>query len=37
MGDIKPGIDVIVRGNERLRNGQDIQVTGRMDPVTIED
>lgn len=37
LGDVKPGIDVIVRGNERLRNGQDIQVTGRMDPVTIED
>ncbi|MGR3175105.1 MAG: efflux RND transporter periplasmic adaptor subunit [Candidatus Scalindua sp.] len=37
IGDVKPGIDVIVRGNERLRNGQDIQVTGRMDPVTIED
>jgi hypothetical protein len=32
IGDIKPGIDVIVRGNERLLNGQDIQVTGRMDP-----
>jgi membrane fusion protein (multidrug efflux system) len=31
MGDVKPGIDVIVRGNERVRNGQDIQVTGRMD------
>ncbi len=37
MGDVKPGTDVIVRGNERLRNEQDIQVTGRMDPVTIED
>ncbi|MEK6765712.1 MAG: efflux RND transporter periplasmic adaptor subunit [Planctomycetota bacterium] len=37
IGDVKPGIDVIVRGNERLRNGQDIQVTGRMDPITIED
>jgi RND family efflux transporter MFP subunit len=37
MGDVKPGIDVIVRGNERVRNAQDIQVTGRMDPVTIED
>lgn len=37
IGDIKPGIDVIVRGNERLLNGQDIQVTGRMDPVTNED
>ena len=31
MGDIKPDIDVIVRGNERVRNAQDIQVTGRMD------
>ena len=37
IGDVKPGIDVIVRGNERLRNGQDIQVTGRMDPDEIED
>ena len=37
MGDVKPGIDVIVRGNERVRNGQDIQVTGRMDPDEIED
>jgi len=37
MGDIKPGIDVIVRGNERVRNAQDIQVTGRIDPVTIDD
>ncbi len=37
MGDIKPGIDVIVRGNERVRNGQDIQVTERMDPDEIED
>ena len=37
MGEVKPGTDVIVRGNERLRNGQDIQVTGRMDPITIED
>jgi RND family efflux transporter MFP subunit len=37
IGDLKPGIDVIVRGNERLRNGQDIHVTGRMDHVTIED
>jgi len=33
IGDVKPGIDVIVRGNERLRNAQDIQVTGRMDPL----
>ncbi len=31
MGDVKPGVDVIVRGNERVRNGQDVQVTGRMD------
>ena len=31
IGDLKPGTDVIVRGNERLRNGQDIYVTGRMD------
>jgi len=37
MGDVKPGSDVIVRGNERVRNGQEIQVTGRMDSVTIED
>ncbi len=37
MGDVKPGVDVIVRGNERLYNGQDIQVIGRMDPITIED
>jgi RND family efflux transporter MFP subunit len=37
MGDVKPGTDVIVRGNERLRNGQDIQVTGRMDSDEIED
>ena len=37
IGDVKPGIDVIVRGNERLRNGQDIHVTERMDPITIED
>ena len=37
IGDVKPGIDVIVRGNERLLNGQDIQVTGRMDIITIED
>ena len=37
MGDIKPGIDVIVRGNERVRNAQDIQVTGRMDPEEIDD
>ncbi len=32
IGDVEPGVDVIVRGNERLRSGQDIQVTGRMDP-----
>ena len=32
IGDVKPGIDVIVRGNERVLNGHDIQVTGRMDP-----
>ena len=31
IGDVKPGVDVIVRGNERVRNAQDIQVTGRMD------
>ena len=37
IGEVKPGGDVIIRGNERLRNGQDIQVTGRMDPITIED
>ncbi len=37
IGDLKPGNDVIVRGNERLRNGQDIQVTGRMDPDEIDD
>ena len=37
MGDVKPGIDVIVRGNERVRNAQDIQVTGRMDPDEIDD
>ena len=37
ISDIKPGIDVIVRGNERVRNEQDILVTGRMDPVTIDD
>lgn len=37
MGDVKPGTDVIVRGNERVRNEQDIQITGRMDPVTIDD
>jgi membrane fusion protein (multidrug efflux system) len=37
MGDVKPGVDVIVRGNERVRNAQDIQVTGRMDPDQIDD
>jgi membrane fusion protein (multidrug efflux system) len=37
MGDVKPGVDVIVRGNERVRNAQDIQVTGRMDPIAIDD
>ncbi len=37
IGDVKPGTDVVVRGNERLRNGQDIQVTGRMDPDEIND
>ncbi len=37
MGGVKPGTDVIVRGNERLRNGQNLQVTGRMDPDEIED
>jgi len=37
MGDVKPGTDVIVRGNERLRNGQDIQVIGRMDSVSSDD
>lgn len=37
MGDVKPGTDVVVRGNERLQNGQDIQITGRMDPDEIED
>lgn len=31
MGDAKPGSDVIVRGNERVRNAQEIQVTGRVD------
>ncbi len=37
MGDVKPGIDVIVRGNERVRNAQDIQITGRMDPDETDD
>ena len=37
LGDVKPGVDVIVRGNERVRNAQDIQVTGRMDPDEIDD
>lgn len=31
MGDVQPGTDVIVRGNERVRNAQEIQVTGRVD------
>ena len=35
IGDVKPGVDVIVRGNERVRNAQDIQVTGRIGPGTI--
>ncbi len=37
MAEVKPGTDVIVRGNERLRNGQDIQVAERMDPDEIDD
>ncbi len=37
MADVKPGVDVIVRGNERVRNEQDILVTGRMDPDEIDD
>ena len=37
IGDVKPGVDVIVRGNERVRNAQDIQVTGRIDPVASGD
>lgn len=37
MGEIQPGVEVVVRGNERLRNGQDIEVTGRMDIGKIED
>ena len=32
IGDVKPGGDVIIRGNERLRNTQAIKVTGRLDP-----
>ncbi|GAX62755.1 secretion protein HlyD [Candidatus Scalindua japonica] len=36
-GDVKPGVDVIVRGNERVRNTQDIQVIGRMDIGEIDD
>lgn len=32
MGEVKPGHDVVVRGNERLRNAQNVQVTGRIDP-----
>jgi len=35
--DVKPGVDVIVRGNERVRNAQGIQVTGRIDPFEIDD
>ena len=34
MGDVKPGVDVIVRGNERVRRGQAVQITGRIDPDT---
>jgi len=26
IGDLKPGLDVVVRGNERLRSGQPVQV-----------
>ncbi len=37
IGDVESGIDVIVRGNERVRNAQEIQVTGRMDPDEIDD
>ncbi len=37
MGDVKPGLDVIVRGNERLLNAQNVQVTGRLDPIKIDD
>ncbi len=32
LGDVTPGTDAIVRGNERLRSGQDVQITGRIDP-----
>jgi membrane fusion protein (multidrug efflux system) len=32
MADVKLGQDVVVRGNERLRNAQDVQITGRIDP-----
>lgn len=32
MGDFEPGQDVVVRGNERLRNAQNVQITGRIDP-----
>ncbi|MDR4496447.1 MAG: efflux RND transporter periplasmic adaptor subunit [Candidatus Scalindua sp.] len=32
--DVEPGTDVIVRGNERLRDGQSVRVTGRIDPDT---
>ncbi len=37
MGDVKPGQDVVVRGNERLRNAQNVQITGRIDPDEIDD
>ncbi|HDZ15520.1 MAG TPA: efflux RND transporter periplasmic adaptor subunit [Pricia sp.] len=32
MGEVKPGHDVVVRGNERLLDAQNVQVTGRIDP-----
>ncbi len=31
VGDLKPGDQVVVRGNERLRPGQPIKVTGTVD------
>ena len=31
MGEVQSGTDVIVRGNERLRNKQKIKITGRID------
>ncbi len=34
MGDVKPGVDVIVRGNERVRSGQSVQITERIAPDT---